>query len=184
MSLATYPPLTGLSVTLSFCNHSLIIMVYCPQPCIFVSVFQRYPARTAGSAGKATAGVPPLGTTRRNTTWGTGRVGEYMRSAARRGHACVASCPSHSYTPTGWRDTMADQPIPTTTETATGLTATAIEQLKGCVRGDLLGPDDADYDSARTIHNGMIDRRPALIVRCAGVADVITAVTFARTHNL
>jgi FAD/FMN-containing dehydrogenase len=39
-------------------------------------------------------------------------------------------------------------------------------------------------DSARSIHNGMIDRHPALIVRCAGVADVLAAVTCARTHNL
>ena len=79
---------------------------------------------------------------------------------------------------------MADQHIPTTTEAATGLTATAIEQFKGRVRGELLCPGDADYDTARTIHNGMIDRRPALIVRCAGVGDVLKAVTFARTHNL
>jgi len=79
---------------------------------------------------------------------------------------------------------MADQPIPTPTEAATRLTATAIEQFKSRVRGDLLGPGDADYDSARAIHNGMIDRHPALIVRCAGVADVITAVTFARAHDL
>jgi FAD/FMN-containing dehydrogenase len=52
------------------------------------------------------------------------------------------------------------------------------------LRGELLCPDDDHYESARKIHNGMIDRRPALIVRCAGVADVMTAVTFARDHNL
>jgi FAD/FMN-containing dehydrogenase len=40
------------------------------------------------------------------------------------------------------------------------------------------------YDDARKVWNGMIDRRPALIVRCAGVADVITCVNFARTHSL
>jgi FAD/FMN-containing dehydrogenase len=79
---------------------------------------------------------------------------------------------------------MADQYNTTTSGAATGLTATALEQLKGQVRGELLCPGDADYDSARAIHNGMIDRRPALIVRCAGVADVIQAVNFARTHHL
>ena len=79
---------------------------------------------------------------------------------------------------------MADQRITTTHDAATGLTATAIEQFKGSLRGDLLCPGDAHYDSTRTIHNGMIDRRPALIVRCAGVADVITAVNFARSNNL
>src|SRR5712692_4959601 len=74
---------------------------------------------------------------------------------------------------------MADQHSPTTSGTAT-----AMKQFKTQVRGELLCPGDADYNSARTIHNGMIDRRPALIVRCAGVADVITAVTFARSPNL
>jgi FAD/FMN-containing dehydrogenase len=71
-----------------------------------------------------------------------------------------------------------------TTSRETGLTATAIEQFKGQLRGELLCPGDMHYDSTRTIHNGMIDRRPALIVRCAGVADVITAVNFARSNNL
>ena len=79
---------------------------------------------------------------------------------------------------------MADQHTTTTHGAETGLTASAIEQLKGRLRGDLLCPGDDHYDSARTIHNGMIDRRPALIVRCAGVADVMAAVTFARSNNL
>jgi FAD/FMN-containing dehydrogenase len=79
---------------------------------------------------------------------------------------------------------MADQQTTTTGGAETILPATAIAQLKGQLRGELLCPGDADYDSARAIHNGMIDRHPALIVRCAGVADVITAVTFARRHHL
>ena len=79
---------------------------------------------------------------------------------------------------------MADQHNTTTSGAATGLTASALEQFKGQVRGELLCPSDAEYGSARTIHNGMIDRHPALIVRCAGVADVIQAVNFARTHHL
>ena len=79
---------------------------------------------------------------------------------------------------------MADQHITTTHSTETELAATAIKQFKGQLRGDLLCPGDDHYESARTIHNGMIDRRPALIVRCAGVADVRAAVAFARHHNL
>jgi FAD/FMN-containing dehydrogenase len=47
--------------------------------------------------------------------------------------------------------------------------------------GRLIGPDDAGYDDARRVYNGMIDKRPSLIARCADVDDVVTAVTFART---
>jgi FAD/FMN-containing dehydrogenase len=54
----------------------------------------------------------------------------------------------------------------------------------GNLRGPLLRPGDGGYDEARKVWNGMIDRRPALIARCAGVADVIAAVRFARTHEL
>ena len=52
------------------------------------------------------------------------------------------------------------------------------------LRGELLRPDDPGYDEARKVWNGMIDKRPALIARCAGVADVVAAVHFARTNNL
>ena len=52
------------------------------------------------------------------------------------------------------------------------------------LRGPLLRPGDDGYDEARKVWNGMIDRRPALIARCAGVADVMAAVRFARTHGL
>src|SRR5438105_136625 len=60
----------------------------------------------------------------------------------------------------------------------------AVQALKASHRGDVLRPGDDGYDTARAIHNGMIDRRPALIARCAGVADVISAVRFAREHEL
>ncbi len=59
-----------------------------------------------------------------------------------------------------------------------------IETLKASLRGELLQPDNDGYDSARRVWNGMIDRKPALIACCAGVADVINAVNFARTHHL
>src|SRR4051794_17286955 len=51
-------------------------------------------------------------------------------------------------------------------------------------RGPVLRPGDAGFDEARRVWNGMIDRTPALIARCAGVADVIAAVNFAREHDL
>lgn len=60
----------------------------------------------------------------------------------------------------------------------------AITQLAAGLRGALVRPDDAGYAEARRIWNGMIDRRPALIVRCRGAADVIQAVRFAREHRL
>jgi hypothetical protein len=51
-------------------------------------------------------------------------------------------------------------------------------------RGRLISPGDADYDSARAVWNGAIDRRPRLIARCIGTADAVAAVRFARAHNL
>ena len=51
-------------------------------------------------------------------------------------------------------------------------------------RGPLLSPGDGAYDETRKVWNGMIDRRPALIARCAGVADVVAAVSFARAQGL
>ena len=59
-----------------------------------------------------------------------------------------------------------------------------IDEFKAHLRGDVLLPGDADYDEVRQIWNAMIDRRPALIARCASPEDVVRAVTFAREHNL
>jgi len=58
------------------------------------------------------------------------------------------------------------------------------EKLRAGFRRDLLRPGDDGYDAARTIHNGMIDRFPALIVRCGDASDVIQAVNVAREHGL
>jgi FAD/FMN-containing dehydrogenase len=60
----------------------------------------------------------------------------------------------------------------------------AVSTFRARLRGKLIRPDDAGYDEARKVWNGMIDRRPALIARCAGVADVIAAVGFAREQGL
>jgi hypothetical protein len=82
---------------------------------------------------------------------------------------------------------MADQQV-TTTRGATLATAvlkeSAIQDFKAGLSGALLRPAEAGYDDARKIWNGMIDKRPALIARCRGVADVISSVRFARTHDL
>jgi FAD/FMN-containing dehydrogenase len=59
-----------------------------------------------------------------------------------------------------------------------------IEALAAAFRGELLRPGDEGYDAARRVWNGMIDRRPALIARCTGVADVVSAVNFARANEL
>ena len=60
----------------------------------------------------------------------------------------------------------------------------AIETLRNTVRGAVLCPGQDGYDPARTIPNAMIDRRPAVIARCTGAADVIACVRFAREHDL
>jgi len=60
----------------------------------------------------------------------------------------------------------------------------AIREFRQSLRGQLFCPDDSGYDAVRKIPNAMIDRRPAMIARCAGAADVITSVRFAREHEL
>jgi FAD/FMN-containing dehydrogenase len=59
-----------------------------------------------------------------------------------------------------------------------------VEEFKASLRGSLLHPGEDGYDQARKIWNGMFDRKPALIARCAGAADVISAVNFARDNKL
>jgi FAD binding domain-containing protein len=64
------------------------------------------------------------------------------------------------------------------------ITSSAVHQLKSHFRGELILPDDQRYDIARAVFNVTIDRRPALIARCAGRDDVIQAVNLAREENL
>jgi FAD/FMN-containing dehydrogenase len=59
-----------------------------------------------------------------------------------------------------------------------------LQDFKASVHGKVIGPNDEDYQSARRVWNGRIDRHPALIVRCIDVSDVISAVQFARGHDL
>ena len=70
------------------------------------------------------------------------------------------------------------------TASAKPLDTTAVQAFAATLRGPLIQPGDPGYDAARTVWNAMIDRHPALIVRCAGAADVIAGVTFAREHGL
>ena len=65
-----------------------------------------------------------------------------------------------------------------------GLTTETLDNFKATLRGPMLQTGDDGYDTARSIWNAMIDRRPALIVRAAGVADVMASVNFARQHEL
>ena len=64
------------------------------------------------------------------------------------------------------------------------MTDSAVATFKASLRGGLITPGDAGYDEARKVYNGMIDRRPRLIARCADVADVIAAVHFGRENKM
>src|SRR5262245_41448298 len=65
----------------------------------------------------------------------------------------------------------------------TSVADSAVEQLAASIRGDVLKQDDPRFDE-KPIYNAMHRRRPALIVRCTGTADVVDAIKFARHHNL
>src|SRR5258706_13964357 len=67
---------------------------------------------------------------------------------------------------------------------ARALAPELLQTLRGSLRGTLCLPGEPGYDQARAIWNAMIDRKPTLIVRAAGAADVMQAVDFARTHRL
>jgi FAD/FMN-containing dehydrogenase len=65
-----------------------------------------------------------------------------------------------------------------------GLGEATVSELRDAIRGECVLPGDAAYDEARSVWNGMIDRRPAVIVRCTGTSDVIAAIGFARSEGL
>src|SRR5262245_39970515 len=93
-----------------------------------------------------------------------------------------------------WPHTMSDSPCSRLRERSIAMTVgqhvsrgiheAVIQDMRSAMRGEFLEPGDATYDAARTVWNGMIDRRPAFIARCRGTADVIAAVNFAREHRL
>ncbi|MGH2443834.1 MAG: FAD-binding oxidoreductase [Chloroflexota bacterium] len=76
---------------------------------------------------------------------------------------------------------MTDQ---ATTVRPTNVDEGAIEAFIASLRGEVIRPGDESYESARMVWNGMIDKHPSLIVRCAGAADVIATVNFGREHGM
>ncbi|MEU8464505.1 FAD-binding oxidoreductase [Streptomyces sp. NPDC029003] len=60
----------------------------------------------------------------------------------------------------------------------------SVDQLRERVRGAVVTPEDAAYDEARKVYNAMIDRKPAVVVRCSGAADVMATVDYARENGL
>ncbi len=64
------------------------------------------------------------------------------------------------------------------------LNGLAVEKFKASLHGKLITPSDEGYDAARRVYNAMIDKRPSLIANCLDVSDVVSAVNFAREHNL
>lgn len=79
---------------------------------------------------------------------------------------------------------MADLQVTLNRDAETNLTETVIHDFRASFRGDVIMPQDANYDKVRQIWNGLHDKRPALIARCSGLADVIAAVNFARSNRL
>lgn len=67
---------------------------------------------------------------------------------------------------------------------STAVDASSIKDLTAAVRGTVYTPSSSGYDEARTIWNGMIDRRPGVIVECANTEDICQAVKFAKAHGL
>ena len=62
--------------------------------------------------------------------------------------------------------------------------AQTIEQLKAAIRGQIIQPADSAYDAARKVYNGMIDKRPKIIVRAVDVADVVAAVRYGHENGV
>jgi hypothetical protein len=79
---------------------------------------------------------------------------------------------------------MGEHHIVTTAGTPKTLDAAVVDKLAAGFRGEIVRPSDNGYDDARKVWNGMVDKRPALIARCTGVADVVDAVRFGREHDL
>ena len=79
---------------------------------------------------------------------------------------------------------MAERRIRTLAGTERSLDDSLIDKLAAGLAGPLLRPTDSGYDTARKVWNGMVDKRPALIARCACPEDVVACVRFARDHDL
>jgi hypothetical protein len=69
-------------------------------------------------------------------------------------------------------------------KTESTLQVSDIARLRQTIRGDLVLPEDPSYEQARKVWNGMVDKRPAAVIYCAGSEDVVAAVNFARSQNI
>ena len=104
-------------------------------------------------------------------------------------HGCPGGCPSSVAATNGGRlekglQDMTSISLSTVGATPMVLPPDDLEALRAVLRGTACTPGDNGYEEARTVWNGMIDRRPGLVVRCQGAADVMQAVDLARKHNL
>jgi hypothetical protein len=79
---------------------------------------------------------------------------------------------------------MVDRRIMTTSGVERVLDGTVIDKFASELRGNLIAIDNPDYDGVRKVWNGLVEKRPALIARCTGTADVLACVRFAREHEL
>ena len=79
---------------------------------------------------------------------------------------------------------MAEMEIATLSGNYTVISEAVADDFRGSLHGESLRPGDDGYDAARLVWNAMVDKRPALIARCSGTADVINCVNFARENNL
>jgi hypothetical protein len=79
---------------------------------------------------------------------------------------------------------MSSLSITTRGGTTKSISTDIIDNFRAEMRGELITPTDNQFESSRKIWNGMIDKKPVLIARCAGVEDVINAVKFSKEHNL
>jgi FAD/FMN-containing dehydrogenase len=92
--------------------------------------------------------------------------------------------PARADTPSFKPHALEDLGTPAKNRSKEAISKEATERLKRKVKGQIVRPRDPSYDEVRQIWNAMIDRRPALIVRCADASDVPHAISFAREHGL
>ena len=79
---------------------------------------------------------------------------------------------------------MPDLPTDETSDSAEPIRGRSIEDLRTLLEGAVIQPGDETYDEARAVWNGLIDKYPAVIIKCASVPDIVTAVEFARGSEL
>ena len=79
---------------------------------------------------------------------------------------------------------MADLNFATLSRDYAAISEATVKDFRGSLHGVSLLPGDEGYDSVRRIWNAMVDKRPALVSRCSGTADVIKSVNFARENDL